>query len=254
MSKTEIVYGIHAVQILLETAAYTVITLYVQKNREDKRLQNLITTAEKLGIAIESIPRRGLDTLAGEHHQGVIAECKNFASFDENALQTMIKNRENSVLLLILDGLKDPHNLGACLRSAAALGAQAVIIPKDRAVGITPVVHKVACGAVGMLPLIRVTNLSRTICWLQEQRIWIIGTATDASSHIQDIDLTGDIAIVVGSEGKGMRHLTKEHCDFLAQIPLQGNIESLNVSVTCGICLYEVERQRMLINQVIRQE
>ena len=254
MSKTEIVYGIHTVQILLETMAYTVITLHIQKNREDKRLQDLIKIAEKLGIAIKYIPRRELNILAGENHQGVIAECKNFVIFDENSLQAMIKNRENSVLLLILDGVKDPHNLGACLRSAEALGAQAVIVPKDRAVGITPVVRKVACGAVGMLPLIRVTNLSRTICWLQEQRIWIIGTAADASSHIQDIDLTGDIAIVVGNEGKGMRHLTKESCDFLAQIPLRGSIESLNVSVACGICLYEVERQRMLINQVIRQE
>ncbi|MFV9989240.1 MAG: 23S rRNA (guanosine(2251)-2'-O)-methyltransferase RlmB [Coxiella endosymbiont of Dermacentor nuttalli] len=253
MSKKEIVYGMHAVQILLDTAAHTIITLYVQKNREDqKRVQALIKIAEKSGVTIKYTFSRELNVLTGENHQGIVAEYKNFENFDENTLQTMIKNRETPALLLILDGVKDPHNLGACFRSAEALGAQAVIVPKDRAVGITPVVHKVACGAVEILPFIRVTNLSRTIRWLQEQGIWIIGTAVDASSHLQDIDLTGDVAIIMGSEGKGMRPLTKERCDFLAQIPLQGSIESLNVSVACGICLYEVERQRMLINQVIR--
>lgn len=124
-----------------------------------------------------------------------------------------------------------------------------MIVPKDRAAGITPVVRKVACGAVEMLPFIQVTNLSRTIRWLQGQGIWIIGTATDADLHIQDINLTGNLAMVFGSEDKGMRHLTKKHCDFLAQIPLHGSIENLNVSVACGICLYEVKRQRMLMNQ-----
>lgn len=250
MNNIKIVYGIHAVRVLLETAPHTVINLHVQKNREDQRLQSLIKIAEKSGVIVKYIPRKELNIFGGKH-QGIIAECKNFGSLDVNVLQTVIRNRETSVLLLILDGVKDPHNLGACFRSAEALGAQAVIVPKDWAVGITPVVRKVACGAVEILPFIRVTNLARTIRWLQEQGIWIIGTAADADSHLQDIDLTGDIAIVLGSEGKGIRHLTKEYCDFLAQIPLRGSIESLNVSVACGICLYEVERQRMLINQII---
>ncbi|QHG92572.1 23S rRNA (guanosine(2251)-2'-O)-methyltransferase RlmB [Coxiella endosymbiont of Amblyomma sculptum] len=242
----EIVCGIHVVRILLETAAHTVITLSVQKNREDQRLQILVEKAEKLGITIEYRSRKELNTLAGKNHQGIIAKCQNFETFDEHALQIMIKNRETPTLLLILEQINDPHNLGACFRNAEALGAQAVIVPKDRAVGITPTVRKVACGAVGILPFIQLTNLSRTIRWLQKQGIWIVGATIDASSHIQDIDLTGDIALVIGNEGKGIRRLTKTLCDFLAQIPLRGNIESLNVSVACGICLYEVERQRML--------
>ncbi|MBT8506473.1 23S rRNA (guanosine(2251)-2'-O)-methyltransferase RlmB [Coxiella-like endosymbiont of Rhipicephalus sanguineus] len=250
MNNIKIVYGIHSVRVLLETAPHTVINLHVQKNREDQRLQSLIKIAEKAGVIVKYISRKELN-IFGEKHQGIIAECKNFESLDVNVLQAVIRNRETSVLLLILDGVKDPHNLGACFRSAEALGAQAVIVPKDWAAGITPVVRKVACGAVEMLPFIRVTNLARTIRWLQEQGIWIIGTAADADLHLQDIDLTGDVAIVLGSEGKGIRHLTKECCDFLAQIPLRGSIESLNVSVACGIFLYEVERQRMLINQII---
>lgn len=246
----KIVYGVHAVRVLLGTAPHNVIGLYVQKNREGQRLQAIIKMAEKAGINVKYTSRNELN-IFGKKHQGIIAECKNFESLDENALETVIKNCDSPTLLLILDGVKDPRNLGACFRSAETLGVQAMIAPKDRAVGITPVVRRVACGAVELIPFIRVTNLARAIRWLQEQGIWIIGTAVDADSHIQDIDLTGDIAIVLGSENKGIRPLTKECCDFLVRIPLQGSVESLNVSVACGICLYEVERQRILVNQVM---
>lgn len=246
MNNIEIVYGIHSVQALLERAPHTIINLHVQQNRDDQRLESLIKIAEKAGVIIKYSSHKELK-IFGKKHQGIIAQCKNFKSLYVNALQTVIKNCETSTLLLILDGVTDPHNLGACFRSAEAFGAQAVIVPKHWAVGITPVVRKVACGAVEKLPFIRVVNLARTIRWLQEQGIWIIGTAVDADSHLQDIDLTGNVAIVLGSEDKGIRHLTKEYCDFLAQIPLRGSIKSLNVSVACGIFLYEVERQRMLI-------
>ncbi|WP_084588738.1 23S rRNA (guanosine(2251)-2'-O)-methyltransferase RlmB [Coxiella endosymbiont of Amblyomma americanum] len=217
--------------------------LYIQKT---KRSQILIKEVKKSNVDIE-YSRRTLNTLSVKHQKSVITKCKkNLKSFDEHTLQNIIKNRENPILLLILDEVKDPHNLGACFRSAEALGAQAIIVPKDRAVGITPTVRKVACGAVETLPFIRLTNLSRAIRWLQAEGVWIVGTTTDANSCIQDIDLTGDIAIIIGSEDKGIRCLTKKLCDFIAQIPLRGNMESLNVSVACGICLYEVERQRML--------
>lgn len=161
MSKI-IVYGIHTVRILLKTAAHTIINLHVQKNRDDQRLKPIINVAEKAGITVRYVSRRELNTLAGEKHQGVIAECKNFERFDKNVLQTVIKNRETPALLLILDRVKDPQNLGACFRSAEALGVQAMIVPKDQAVGITPVVRKVACGTVEMLPFIQARTVSIT--------------------------------------------------------------------------------------------
>ncbi|CAN7950386.1 unnamed protein product, partial [Ixodes hexagonus] len=176
--------------------------------------------------------------LAGEKHQGIVIECRHFDGFNEESLIDILKSRESPALLLILDGVKDPHNLGACLRSADAFGVQVVIALKDRAVGITPTVRKVACGAAQTIPFIRVTNLSQTLLNLQKEGVWIVGTAAEAASPIQEVDLTGDIAIVLGSEGQGMRRLTMERCDFLAKIPLEGTVESLNVSVACGICLY----------------
>lgn len=244
MSKNKSIYGIHAVSAVLDAAPQRIVKLYVQENRDDQRLQSLVEKAKGLGVKVILLSRTELNTLSNEKHQGIVADCEETENLDESALLSLLKKRETPALLLILDGVKDPHNLGACLRSANAFGVRAVIAPKDRAVGVTPVVRKVACGAAEMTPFIRVINLSRTIDWLQKEGVWIVGTAVEAETLIQEIDLTGDIAIVLGSEGPGLRRLTKERCDFLAQIPLRGSVESLNVSVACGICLYEVQRQR----------
>lgn len=247
MGNSEIIYGIHAVRILLNVSPQSVLNLYIQVNRKDQRLQSLTEKAEKLDISIVCVSHHKLDALAGKKHQGIVAECRYFDSFNNEELLTdILKRRKSPALLLILDGVKDPHNLGASLRSADAFGAQMVIAPKDRAVGITPIVRKVACGAAQTIPFIHVTNLYRTLLNLQKEGIWIVGTATEAALSIQEVDLTGDIAIVLGSEGQGMRRLTIERCDFLAKIPLEGIIESLNVSVACGICLYEARRQRKM--------
>ena len=246
MGNSEIIYGIHSVRILLDVSPQSVLNLYVQVNRKDQRLQSLIKKAEKLGISIIRVSYHKLDALAGEKHQGIVVECRYFDSFNEKSLIDILKNRKSPALLLILDGVKDPHNLGASLRSADAFGVQMVIAPKDRAVEITPTVRKVACGAAQTIPFIRVTNLYRTLLNLQREGIWIVGTAAEAALPIQKVDLTGDIAIVLGSEGKGMRRLTMERCDFLAKIPLDGIVESLNISVACGICLYEAKRQRKI--------
>ena len=250
MSNSEIIYGIHAVRALLDASPQSVLNLYVQTNRKDQRLRSLIEKAEKLDVSITRVSHHELedvDALAGEKHQGIAVECRHFGGFNEESLIDILKIRESPALLLILDGVKDPHNLGACLRSADAFGVQVVVAPKDRAVGITPTVRRVACGATQTIPFIRVTNLSRTLLNLQKEGIWIIGTAAEAASlPIQEVDLTGDIAIVLGSEGQGMRRLTMERCDFLAKIPLEGTVESLNVSVACGICLYEAKRQRKI--------
>lgn len=246
MYNSEMIYGIHSVRILLDTSPQSVSHLYVHVNRKDQRLQSLIKKAEKLNISIIRVSYRELDTLVGKKHQGIVVECSHFDSFNEKSLINILKSRKSPVLLLILDGVTDPHNLGASLRSADAFGVQMVIAPKDRAVEITPTVRKVACGAAQMVPFVRVTNLSRTLFNLQKEGIWIVGAAAEAMSPIQEVDLTGDIAIVLGSEGKGIRRLIMERCDFLAKIPLEGIVESLNVSVACGICLYEAKRQRKI--------
>ena len=246
MGNSKIIYGIHSVRILLDTSPQSVLNLYIQVNRRDQRLQSLIEKAEKLNVSVIHVSHHKLDALAGKKHQGAVVECRCFDSFNEELLTDILKRRKSPALLLILDGVKDPHNLGASLRNADAFGAQMVIVPKDRAVGITPIVHKVACGAAQTIPFIRVTNLYRTLLNLQKEGIWIVGTAAEAEFSIHEVDLTGDIAIVLGSEGQGMRRLTIERCDFLAKIPLEGIVESLNISVACGICLYEAKRQRRI--------
>ncbi|QTS83935.1 23S rRNA (guanosine(2251)-2'-O)-methyltransferase RlmB [Coxiella endosymbiont of Amblyomma nuttalli] len=249
MDSLEIIYGIHSVRAMLDSSPQSVLNLYVQETRKDQRVRSLIAKAKKLDVSIVRVSRDKLDDLTDAHHQGIVAvatRCEYSDTFNEESLISILKNRESPALLLILDGVKDPHNLGASLRSADAFGVQVVIVPKDRAVGITSTVRKIACGATQAIPFIRVTNLSRTLLSLQKEGVWIVGTTAEAASHIQDVDLTGDIAIVLGSEGKGMRQLTMQRCDFLVKIPLEGTVESLNVSVACGICLYEVRRQRKI--------
>jgi len=242
----EYVYGYHAVQAVLATKPQLITQLYLQKNREDKRQAVIVSTAKDLNIPVTALSRTEFENLLGESvHQGVAAVCSGLVSFQENDLSHLMASTEHPLLILILDGVQDPHNLGACLRSANAMGVDFVIAPKNRAVGMTSVVRKVACGAAEMTPFIQVTNLSRTLGFLKEEGVWLVGMAAEASDDLSAIDLKGHIAIVMGSEGAGLRRLTREHCDYLAKIPMLGTVSSLNVSVATGMCLYEVIRQRL---------
>lgn len=246
MNNTEWVYGLHAINSLLKHKPDSILKLYVQKGREDERLQSVLDNAITLGLPIEPCSRAELDEKAKAVHQGVIALCKPIKlEKTEGFLGELIKNLDHPAFLLVLDGVTDPHNLGACLRSAEAAGVDAVIVPKDKSALMTPIVRKVACGAAEIVPFITVTNLSRCLQNLQKQGIWVIGTAGEAEQNLYQTDLKGPLALVLGSEGKGMRRLTRENCDSLLSIPLAGEVSSLNVSVSAGVCLFEAVRQRV---------
>ncbi|MEX1033306.1 MAG: 23S rRNA (guanosine(2251)-2'-O)-methyltransferase RlmB [Cellvibrionaceae bacterium] len=243
--KTETVYGMHPVQTLLKSAASRIQQLYLLKTRRDQRMTKLIALAEKQGVAYQFSSREQLDKLVDGNHQGVVAECSPGEIYDERFLNQLLDGLSEAPLLLILDGVTDPHNLGACLRTADAVGVHAVIAPKDNAASVNPTVRKVASGAAELLPYIPVTNLARTMKSLQERGIWLVGTTGDTDKSLYDTDLKGPLGIVMGAEGEGMRRLTRESCDFLAHIPMLGGVSSLNVSVAVGVCLYEALRQRM---------
>ncbi|MGI9264328.1 MAG: 23S rRNA (guanosine(2251)-2'-O)-methyltransferase RlmB, partial [Gammaproteobacteria bacterium] len=218
----------------------------VSRERKDRRLDKLIDSAVKVGIAVNEIPRASLDKMADDGtHQGVIARSRPRPAANENDLGDILDRLEGPAFLLVLDGVQDPHNLGACLRTADAVGVNAVIVPKDRAVGLTPVVRKTASGAAETVPFIRVNNIARTLRHLKERGIWVVGASGETGSSFLDADLRGPLAIVMGSEGKGLRRLTREHCDLLADLPMQGEVESLNVSVAAGVCLYTALSQRL---------
>lgn len=245
MSDKEYVYGLHAVQAMLERAPKRVRQLKVQRGRLDARMQALLELAESEALDIERVMPDELDRLAdGGVHQGVVAAVTASQLWSEEMLGHLLDREEGVPLLLVLDGVTDPHNLGACLRSADAAGAQAVIIPRDRSASLSPTVRKVACGAAETVPLVAVTNLSRTLKQLQQRGLWVVGTAGEAEQLLYDIDLKVPSVIVMGAEGTGMRRLTREHCDYLAKLPMAGTVSSLNVSVTAGICLFEAVRQR----------
>ena len=245
MSDKEYVYGLHAVQAMLERAPKRVRQLKVQRGRLDARMQALLELAESEALDIERVMPDELDRLAdGGVHQGVVAAVTPSQLWSEEMLGHLLDREEGVPLLLVLDGVTDPHNLGACLRSADAAGAQAVIIPRDRSASLSPTVRKVACGAAETVPLVAVTNLSRTLKQLQQRGLWVVGTAGEAEQLLYDIDLKVPSVIVMGAEGTGMRRLTREHCDYLAKLPMAGTVSSLNVSVTAGICLFEAVRQR----------
>jgi len=247
VSKTQHVYGLHAVESLLASRPSTVTGLMVAEGAAEKRLSPLIEIASAAGIAIHTLSRKELDQLIpGARHQGVVASVKlESREMNETLLPEFIAGLMEPAFLLVLDGVQDPHNLGACLRTADAAGVDAVILPRDRAVGITPVVHKVACGAVESVPVFTVTNLARTLRQLRDAGIWIYGTSDTAEQDLYESDLQGPIALVMGSEGKGLRRLTREHCDHLLAIPMAGQVESLNVSVAAGVLLFEARRQRL---------
>ncbi|MCE9873045.1 23S rRNA (guanosine(2251)-2'-O)-methyltransferase RlmB [Hafnia alvei] len=242
---SEMIYGIHAVQALLERDPQRFLEVFVMKGREDRRLMPLIAELEQMGIVIQVANRQWLDEkVEGAVHQGIIARVREGRQYQENDLPTLLENLEQPPFLLILDGVTDPHNLGACLRSADAAGVHAVIVPRDRSAQLNATAKKVACGAAETVPLIRVTNLARTMRFLQEQNVWIVGTAGEADHNLYQSKMTGPMALVMGAEGDGMRRLTREHCDELISIPMAGSVSSLNVSVATGICLFEAVRQR----------
>ncbi len=246
MANREQLYGFHAVTAVLTTRPEDVLELFSSRDRDDARLQAVFDLAKQHQIKIQSCARKKLDSMVGdgEQHQGILAVCKVKPSYQEKDLLNLISNSSKSVLLLILDGIQDPRNLGACLRTANALGVDAVVIQKDRAASLTPVVRKVASGAAEITPIVEVSNLARTLRAVKEAGVWLVGTSDKIDTTIADVDLTGNIGIVMGSEGKGMRHLTEELCDFTAKIPMFGTVSSFNIAVASGICLYEVTRQR----------
>lgn len=249
-SNNKLTYGFHAVQALLEKTPEQVREIYFQQGKQDQRVQQLLKIAERYKINLHAKSRHELDALIPEQHQGIIAVCMNETPELINNLDDLLDQLNEPPFLLILDGVQDPHNLGACLRSANAAGVHAVIAPKDRAVGITPVVRKVASGAAEHTPFITVTNLARTMEMLKERGIWLYGAAEEATESLYEIDLTGAAALVLGAEGDGLRRLTRETCDKLLSIPTVGNISSLNVSVATGVCLFEALRQRKLKGSV----
>ncbi|HCS26654.1 MAG TPA: 23S rRNA (guanosine(2251)-2'-O)-methyltransferase RlmB [Spongiibacteraceae bacterium] len=240
------VYGLHAVQSLLERRAADIELLLVQQGRQDKRLQQLIAQIENAGLSLQIVPREKLDALAaGGRHQGVVAQVsERESSYSEKQLPELLAQLAPPALILVLDGVTDPHNLGACLRSADASGVGLVIAPKDKSASLNATVRKVACGAAETVPFVAVTNLARTLKQLQEAGVWLVGLAGEAEQSLYDVDLRGPIAIVMGAEGAGLRRLTRENCDYLAKLPMAGAVSSLNVSVATGVVLFEVVRQR----------
>jgi 23S rRNA (guanosine2251-2'-O)-methyltransferase len=245
MAEPSLVHGLHAVRWLLQRHPERVRQVWLQKGRDDARAAEIGTLARQAGIAIQNAEARTLDSMTAEaSHQGVVAAIAPSQPWDEAQLHQHVTALQEPALLLLLDGVQDPHNLGACLRTADACGANAVVVPRDRAVGLNATVRKVAAGAAETVPLATVTNLARTMRALKEQGIWLIGLAADAAQRCCDTDLTGPVGIVIGGEGEGLRRLTRESCDLLASLPMTGAIESLNVSVAAGMALYEVTRQR----------
>jgi len=245
--REDLIYGIHAVNRLLEIKPELFLEIFLMEPSENARVQEIVTLAKKQGIAIDRIPRKQLDAwLPNLNHQGVAAKVRPSNHLNENDLEELIQGSASKPLFLVLDGVQDPHNLGACLRTSDATGVTALIIPKDKSASLTPVVRKVACGAAEMVPVVQVTNLVRTLEMLKKQGVWIMGTSALATQSVYQVDLKGSVAIVLGAEGSGLRRLTEEHCDLLMQIPMQGIVESLNVSVAAGVCLYEALRQRGL--------
>jgi 23S rRNA (guanosine2251-2'-O)-methyltransferase len=244
VSATQIVYGFHAVIARLRQAAAGVQEIYLDAARNDARTRDLAKLAAGHGVRVLTVDAARLDGLAGHaRHQGVAARVSVVAQ--PRDIDEVFDRISGAALILVLDGVQDPHNLGACLRVADAMGVHAVMAPKDRAVGITPTVSKVACGAAETVPYIAVTNLARALRDLKDRGLWIIGAEQGADeTDLFEADLTGALAWVFGAEGEGMRRLTREHCDKLVRIPMVGTVESLNVSVASGICLAETCRQR----------
>ncbi len=245
MKRTERVFGLHAVRSLLERNPARISLLLALETRSDVRMDEILALAETANVPVRRVARQELDErVPGVTHQGVLAETGGAPGLGEHDLPDFIESLGRPPFLLILDSVQDPHNLGACLRSADAAGVDAVIIPKDKSAPLNATVRKVACGAAETIPVVRVTNLARTLRAVRDAGVWIYGAAGEAETSLYDTDLSGPLALVLGGEGKGLRRLTREHCDGLLSIPLAGSVSSLNVSVATGICLFEALRQR----------
>lgn len=245
MSGTEWVFGIHAINALLKHRPEVVIQIYLQSGRLDERISAITDRANSLGIPVEVLDKNEMDKKTQGTHQGALALCKEIKiEHNESSLEALLNKLELPPLLLVLDGVTDPHNLGACLRSAEAAGVDAVIVAKDKSALINSTVRKVACGAAEIIPFIVVTNLVRCLQLLQKRGIWIMGAAGEADKSLYQADLKGALALVLGAEGSGLRRLTRETCDQLLAIPMAGETSSLNVSVATGVMLFEAVRQR----------
>jgi len=243
--RENLIYGLHAVLAALSQGKGNVAEMWVDGTRRDARLTALLEAAQQAQTKVHTVTRQALDERVPEaRHQGVVARCKNTPSYTDADLHDLLQALDTPPFVLVLDGVQDPHNLGACLRSADAAGVHAVIVPRDRAASLTATVRKVASGAAESVPLLQVTNLARTLRELKELGIWIVGAAGDAATSLYDVDLKGPLALVLGGEGKGLRRLTRDLCDAQMHIPMAGSVESLNVSVATGICLFEAVRQR----------
>ena len=249
MSDSRILFGFHAVQSRMRQHATSIQEILIDQDRVDPRMRDLLKLAEVSNIRVMQVDRDRLDGIAGRNgrHQGVVARVIDTPIPYKDIHDILESDLKEPPFFLILDGVEDPHNLGACLRVADAMGVHAVIAPKDRAVGLNATVRKVASGAAETIPFISVTNLARTIRELKDAGVFVIGTTMDSESTLLNTKLDGPIALVLGAEGDGIRRLTAENCDALVTIPMFGSVESLNVSVASGICLYEVRRQRKLM-------
>jgi 23S rRNA (guanosine2251-2'-O)-methyltransferase len=241
----ELLIGIHAVEAALNHDVGNLVELYIETGTQNTRVRELGERARELGVKPHARDRAALDRMTGgARHQGVVARYNAPAPLPESALADLVEKAARDALFLVLDGVTDPHNFGACLRSAEAAGVTAVVVPKDRAVGVTPTVRRASAGAADRVPIVAATNLARALKALKEAGVWLVGLAGDTPQSIYAVDLDGPIAVVLGGEGEGMRRLTRENCDFVAKIPMQGDIDSLNVSVATGIVLFEALRQR----------
>ena len=247
---SETVYGMHAIEALLARSPERIIEVFIIKGREDKRLIALVHQLEQLGLPVKVANRQWLDEKTKNGvHQGILAMVKPSRGYHENDIPQLMEQQPNPVIL-ILDGVTDPHNLGACVRTADAAGVSFIIVPKDRSAPLNSTVQKVACGAAESVPVVRVTNLARTMRMLQDEyQVWIVGTAGEADRTLYQTEFYKSstpmsLALVMGAEGEGMRRLTKEHCDELVSIPMSGIVSSLNVSVATGVCLFEIVRQK----------
>lgn len=246
--KSSKLFGLHSVQAALDYSPNKIHKAWVDTGRQDKRLTQAIDNLLDLGIEPEKVDRKKLDRLAeNNNHQGIVIEVEMPAELSESDLKTAVENLTETALFLVLDNVQDPHNLGACLRTADATGVHGVIITKDNATGITPTVCKVASGAAETVPVYQVTNLARTLRWLKGEGLWIMGAAGETAQTIYSTDFSVPMALVVGTEGKGLRRLTKEQCDVLVSVPMLGKVDSLNLSVATGVLLYEAVRQRLLL-------
>ena len=244
MSQLERLYGLHAVRAVLARDPARVVQLAIADRRDDRRVAQVEALARAAGVAVKRVDAQALAKLAGEGvHQGVVAEVKPLPPWTEDALLAALRDAP-APLVLALDGVQDPHNLGACLRTADACGVLAVVIPRDRAVQVNATVRKVAAGAAETTPVVAVTNLSRTLKLLKEVGLWVVGAAGEADRLASASDLAGPLVLVMGAEGSGLRELTHKNCDFLVRLPQFGAVESLNVSVATGMLLYEANRQR----------